>query len=79
MKIGFGDEIDYPNIEGICDKLEPNQQLMVDANQAWSLEEAIKHSQELADYPLQWLEEPMMADAPVESWNALASAFARIF
>ena len=47
---------------------------MVDANQAWSLEDATAHAQKLAAYPLQWLEEPMMADAPLEHWNALAKA-----
>jgi len=32
LKIGFGDEIDYPNIERICAKQQPGEQLMVDAN-----------------------------------------------
>ena len=72
LKIGFGDDIDYTNIERICAKLESNQVLMVDANQAWMLEEALVQAEKLAHYPIQWLEEPMMADAPVEHWNALA-------
>jgi len=74
LKIGFGNDIDYPNIENLCAKLEAGQLLMVDANQAWTLQEAIEQSGRLADYPVQWLEEPMMADAAVEHWSALAQA-----
>lgn len=74
LKIGFGNDIDYPNIENICAKLGPDQILMVDANQAWSLDEALVQVGKLADYPIQWLEEPMMADAPHENWSALAQA-----
>ena len=74
LKIGFGDAIDYPNIECLCAELKSNQVLMVDANQAWTLEEAIAQTKKLADYPIKWLEEPMMADTPVEHWNVLAQA-----
>lgn len=74
LKIGFGNEIDYPNIEHICANLKTGQQLMVDANQAWTIDEALLQVEKLGDYPLQWLEEPMLADAPIENWNALATA-----
>lgn len=74
LKVGFGSDIDYPNIESICGKLENNQLLMVDANQAWTLDEALVHAGKLADYPIQWLEEPMLANAPIEQWKTLAQA-----
>lgn len=74
LKIGFGDDIDYPNIENICALLDSSEQLMVDANQAWSLDIAIRQSEKLADYPVAWLEEPIMADSPVEHWTAVAKA-----
>jgi L-alanine-DL-glutamate epimerase-like enolase superfamily enzyme len=76
LKIGFGEEIDYPNIENICAQLSSTEKLMVDANQAWSLEEAIKHVGRLADYPIEWLEEPIMADSPNKDWETLAQASA---
>jgi len=76
LKIGFGDEIDYPNIEHISANLGTGQQLMVDANQAWTVDEALQQVEKLADYPLQWLEEPILADAPLEDWNSLATASA---
>jgi mandelate racemase len=36
--------------------------LMIDANQAWSLREAQVASRQLAEFDLQWLEEPIVAD-----------------
>ena len=76
LKIGFGNEIDYPNIEHICSNLGTGQQLMVDANQAWNVDEALQQVEKLGDYPLQWLEEPILADAPFEDWNKIAAASA---
>ena len=74
LKIGFGDEIDYPNIESICSQLDSGEQLMVDANQAWSLDQAIVQAVRLADYPITWLEEPIMADSSADDWITLAQA-----
>lgn len=54
LKIGFGDAIDYTNIESIAAQLRPNEQLMVDANQAWTLEEAMVQAERLADYMCKW-------------------------
>jgi len=74
LKIGFGDDIDFQNIESICSELEAGEQLMVDANQAWSVDEALVQVDKLADYPLEWLEEPIMADSPIDHWVAMAQA-----
>lgn len=74
LKIGFGEAIDLPNIEGICGRLSDGSVLMVDANQAWSLQDAISQSGRLKDFPLGWLEEPMMADTKTDHWNSLAQA-----
>jgi len=74
LKIGFGDEIDYPNIETLCANLEPDQKLMVDANQAWNVEQAVRQAAKLANYPLEWLEEPILADSPSEHWQRVAEA-----
>lgn len=74
LKIGFGDEIDDSNITGICAKLHVSEQLMVDANQAWTLDEALVQAKKLVAFPIAWLEEPMMADVHVEQWQTLAQA-----
>ena len=47
---------------------------MVDANQAWTLSDALAALPDLMRYPLKWLEEPMMADRPTEEWLELADA-----
>mgnify|MGYP006085719369 CR=1 FL=1 len=45
---------------------------MVDANQAWTLTDAQANAARLAEYPINWLEEPMLATTPNEDWQALA-------
>ena len=74
LKIGFGEEIDYPNIDSIFAQLGDDEKLMADANQAWNLNDAITQAAKLSAWPLHWLEEPMMADTPTEHWNTLANA-----
>ena len=74
LKIGFGVETDFHNIESICKRLDSDDALKVDANQAWSFEDAITHSEKLSDFPLGWLEEPMMADTPLEYWDILSQS-----
>jgi D-galactarolactone cycloisomerase len=71
LKIGFGDDVDLANIRNICASLSSTESLRVDANQAWSLEQAIIQLERLHDYPLSWLEEPLLADSNVEDWNRL--------
>jgi L-alanine-DL-glutamate epimerase-like enolase superfamily enzyme len=47
---------------------------MVDANQAWSPDEAQAMVSLLRNFDLEWLEEPMAADQPAAVWQALARA-----
>ncbi|MEZ5741209.1 MAG: enolase C-terminal domain-like protein [Burkholderiaceae bacterium] len=47
---------------------------MVDANQAWSLEQALASVPALAPFDLDWLEEPLRADRPWPEWQTLAKA-----
>jgi L-alanine-DL-glutamate epimerase-like enolase superfamily enzyme len=44
---------------------------MVDANQAWNIEQAHQMLAPLAAFNLQWLEEPIAADRPQEEWQRL--------
>ena len=73
LKIGFGAEIDFANITSITDQFSSNESLMVDANQAWNLDDAIQNSNELAKFPIAWLEEPMLANTPEKDWQILAT------
>lgn len=74
LKVGFGAGRDVANLHALRSTLGANAALMVDANQAWSLPEALDMAPLLADFNLGWLEEPLRADAAVDEWRALAKA-----
>jgi D-galactarolactone cycloisomerase len=71
LKVGFGLERDVANLCSLRRVLGADARLMVDANQAWELEEAAHHAQAFAPFGLAWLEEPIAADSAWESWRAL--------
>jgi D-galactarolactone cycloisomerase len=74
LKVGFGNEMDLTNISRIFPQLGENEVLMLDANQAWSLEEAKDFVKKLLSFPIEWLEEPLPADRPKEEWAELSSS-----
>jgi len=74
LKIGFGRERDLANLQGLRAILGDDVDLMVDANQAWDLDEAIAMSALLAPFGPVWLEEPLPADSPIDAWKTLAKA-----
>jgi D-galactarolactone cycloisomerase len=73
LKGGFGAERDLVNVRAMRDLLGANTALMIDANQAWTLDQALDMSARLADFGLGWLEEPIAADRPLAEWQQLAS------
>ena len=73
LKVGFGSERDLANLAALRAALGADALLMVDANQAWRLEQAIEIAPRLAQFDLQWLEEPLRADAPWSEWQTLAT------
>ena len=76
LKVGFGRERDLANLRALRDGLPDTATLMIDANQAWSADEAQAMARELRDFDLGWLEEPIAADQPLAVWQALAKAVA---
>ena len=74
LKIGFGNDVDLPNIDDIRANMTDDEILFVDANMRWSPEEAITQVGKLSDYGLGWIEEPIRADEPAEAWRALHTA-----
>lgn len=74
LKVGFGRDRDLANLAAMRAELGPDARLMADANQAWSLEETRAMLPELARFDLHWLEEPVMADTPLEAWQTLGAA-----
>src|SRR5690606_22846533 len=73
LKVGFGRDRDIGNLRSLRELLGPDTPLMVDANQAWSLDEAQQMTKLLAPFAPNWLEEPMTADSPTSAWQQLAA------
>lgn len=76
LKIGFGAERDRANLRAARDAIGDALPLMADANQAWTLDQALAALPSLADANLGWLEEPLRADRPLAEWRRLADAAA---
>jgi D-galactarolactone cycloisomerase len=71
LKVGFGAERDVANLRGLRELLGEATPLMVDANQAWTLQDALAAVPQLAPFNLGWLEEPLPADRPWSEWQQL--------
>ena len=74
LKVGFGTERDITNLTKLRSTLGPEAGLMVDANQGWSVDQALEMLPKLEKFGLGWLEEPIRADVPWSEWQRLKSA-----
>ncbi len=72
LKVGFDRARDVANLAALRDALGGDATIMTDANQAWSPAVAPARIAELAPFAPAWIEEPMLADEPLEAWQALA-------
>ncbi len=73
LKIGFAPETDRANLSALRD-LVGDGLLAADANQAWSIEQALATATRLREFDLAWLEEPIRADRPWREWMTLAAS-----
>jgi L-alanine-DL-glutamate epimerase-like enolase superfamily enzyme len=73
LKVGFGADRDVQNLANLRAVIGERLPLMVDANQAWTLDEALAFAPRLEPFGLQWLEEPLRADRPWSEWQRLAA------
>ena len=71
LKIGFDDDVDRRNLHGLRLTMKEGEQLFVDANQRWSLGEALGQITMLEAMDVDWWEEPMLAEAPASDWRVL--------
>ncbi|MBM3570415.1 MAG: mandelate racemase/muconate lactonizing enzyme family protein [Alphaproteobacteria bacterium] len=53
-------------------QIGPEARLMIDPNQSWTVDQALEAVGALAGLGLDWIEEPIPADAPEADWLALA-------
>ena len=72
LKVGFGADRDIANLKALRRELGDDVDLMVDANQGWSLNDAVEMAPRLEAFDLRWLEEPLRADSPWNDWEVLS-------
>ncbi|WP_308918226.1 enolase C-terminal domain-like protein [Jannaschia sp. LMIT008] len=72
LKVGFGRDADLAALGRLRDLVGPDDTVMADANQAWTVDDACRHADAFAPHRVAWLEEPIPADAPAADWAALA-------
>lgn len=70
LKVGFAPEADRANLSALR-QLVGAGMLAADANQGWSIEQALDIAPRLREFGLTWLEEPIRADRPWEEWTTL--------
>ena len=73
LKIGFDPANDRSNLKDLRG-LMGNGFLATDVNQGWSPDEALKLIPALDEFSLAWIEEPLRADQPWETWQKLRQA-----
>lgn len=59
MKVGLGVKEDIKNIKAVREAIGPDVDLMIDANHAYSLKEAIQLALAVEQYNISWFEEPV--------------------
>jgi L-fuconate dehydratase len=62
IKVGADIEDDIHRCRIVREEIGAERKLMVDANQVWDVDEAIRHVERLAEFDLWWVEEPTSPD-----------------
>lgn len=73
LKVGFGAETDLANLAALRAIVGVGM-LAADANQGWSIDQALEMLPRLAEFDLRWLEEPIRADRRREEWRRLRAS-----
>ena len=73
QKIGFGKAIDTHNLATISAELHADEKLMVDVNQGWQIDQVRDMAPTINQFPLSWIEEPLLANASAQDWQACAA------
>jgi D-galactarolactone cycloisomerase len=68
LRVGFGEAGDLAAVAAAAADLADGEALMVDANQAWDVDQAAAMAAAWRGAPLAWIEEPLAVDRPVEEW-----------
>jgi len=74
FRIGFGRDRDLAAIAEARAGIGGGAEMMLDANQNWTLEQAMEMVGAMETDPASWLEEPLPVDRPPAEWARLADA-----
>lgn len=74
LKLGFGDEEDVAFVGRAFSMRSPGARLMVDSNQKWTPDQAARMLDRLRPFEILFAEEPIPANTPLATWEALAGA-----
>lgn len=72
VRVGFGSQTDRRNLIAARRELGDKGSLFADANQAWTLPEALSMAGDLRELAVEWIEEPV-ADAGTDELRAFAA------
>lgn len=72
LKVGLDPEFDQKLVHDVRNAIGDEFQILVDANQNWSVEEAITAMGAFSDAGLTFVEEPILAVATPDMWRELA-------
>jgi D-galactarolactone cycloisomerase len=73
LKVGFDTATDIANLTALRAVIGEGM-LAADANQGWSIDQALEIVPRLGEFDLRWLEEPLRADRPQEEWRRLRTS-----
>ncbi len=74
LKVGFDSERDFRVIDRFRTSAAATTSLCMDANQNWNVEQASEFLQRLEAQAVEFVEEPISADATAHDWQAVAQA-----
>jgi L-alanine-DL-glutamate epimerase-like enolase superfamily enzyme len=72
LKVGFGLKPDLERLKSLRSTVGPDALLMADANQVWDYDTAVHAIEKLSVSNLLWIEEPIRAHSPINTWRRLA-------
>ena len=74
MKVGLADpDEDLERVKAVKEAIDPNIDLMLDVNNGWTVNVAIRMAKKLERYEIAWLEEPIWK-MDIEGYSRLAKA-----
>ncbi len=72
IKVGYGIEEDLNRVKEVRQAIGDNAEITIDANQSWSVSEAIEYIKAFSEFNIKFVEEPLFALSPQADWDDLS-------